>query len=848
MHRGTCSILVVWLALSLGGLSAADVTAADFGAAQAHFDAGEYEACNKIAAEAVEAGIWNVRWPMLLIRCQLTTGQYADALETFEAANKRFTFNALPLQIMGIEVYRMNNLQEQAEQERARIEGKIRQSLGRFMSKDSLLAIGRYLADQGEDARKILELFYDRVIESDPKFADAYVAATELALLKNDFKLAAENIETAIKLSPDDPQLYFLKAQAWEPTDPQQVEAALQIALDKNPKHIPSLLLLAERAIDGEQYADAEKRLAEILTINPRFPQAFAFRAVIAHLQGKEDLEKEERAAALEIWEQNPEVDHLIGRELSQKYRFAEGAEYQRQALVLQPSSSRIAFQLAQDLLHLGDDEAGWALVEQTQEQDPYNVVAFNLIKLHEALADYEVLEENGILLRMDKREAAIYGDQAMQLLQAAKSTLCAKYEVQPDKRVIVEIFPSQKDFAIRTFGLPGGEGYLGVCFGRLITANSPASQGAAPANWQSVLWHEFCHVATLEKTRNRMPRWLSEGISVYEERQQNPRWGEQMNPVYREWILGEELTPVSELSNAFLTPKSALHVQFAYYQSSLVVDFFVERYGLPALLKVLTDLGAGMPINEALQRHSGSLDALNAEFAAYAAEIANAYGPDVDWERPEQQPLDSDLANALLKESPNNYWVLRFLAKQAVSDQDAVAAGPHLDRLDELLPEDVSDGCATALRAELAQQVGDGPKERSYRQQLVDHRPADLVSLRRLAELAAEEEDWEAVRNAAEAILAVQPLLPDGHQWLADSGQESEQPADVVRGLQALSNLDPVDPAGLFFRWGEALLQIDQPAAAKRKLLIALEYAPRYRDAYRLLDTIPSEVEKESP
>ena len=63
------------------------------------------------------------------------------------------------------------------------------------------------------------------------------------------------------------------------------------------------------------------------------------------------------------------------------------------------------------------------------------------------------------------------------------------------------------------------------------------------------MLWHEFCHVVTLELTRNRMPRWLSEGISVYEERQANPAWGERMTPRYREWILTGRLTPLDEMS-----------------------------------------------------------------------------------------------------------------------------------------------------------------------------------------------------------------------------------------------------------------------------------------------------------
>ena len=130
----------------------------------------------------------------------------------------------------------------------------------------------------------------------------------------------------------------------------------------------------------------------------------------------------------------------------------------------------------------------------------------------------------------------------------------------------------------IRTFGLPGGDGFLGVCFGRVITANSPASRGNSPANWEAVLWHEFCHVVTLEKTRNKMPRWLSEGISVYEERQANSTWGQTMTPVYRQMILEGELTPVSRLSGAFLQPKSAMHLQFAYFESSLVVEFLIKR------------------------------------------------------------------------------------------------------------------------------------------------------------------------------------------------------------------------------------------------------------------------------
>ena len=103
----------------------------------------------------------------------------------------------------------------------------------------------------------------------------------------------------------------------------------------------------------------------------------------------------------------------------------------------------------------------------------------------------------------------------------------------------------------MRTFGLPGADGLLGVCFGSVITANSPASQGEDPSNWEAVLWHEFCHVVTLSKTHNKMPRWLSEGISVYEEEQENPTWGDALNPRYPRDDPGRRADPLEQAQRA---------------------------------------------------------------------------------------------------------------------------------------------------------------------------------------------------------------------------------------------------------------------------------------------------------
>ena len=106
----------------------------------------------------------------------------------------------------------------------------------------------------------------------------------------------------------------------------------------------------------------------------------------------------------------------------------------------------------------------------------------------------------------MDTREAELYGPRVLELLKRARNKLVAKYGVTLKDPVIVEVFPQQKEFAVRTFGLPGAEGLLGVCFGRVVTARSPASQGEHHSNWEAVLWHEFCHVVTLGKLETRCP------------------------------------------------------------------------------------------------------------------------------------------------------------------------------------------------------------------------------------------------------------------------------------------------------------------------------------------------------
>jgi hypothetical protein len=224
---------------------------------------------------------------------------------------------------------------------------------------------------------------------------------------------------------------------------------------------------------------------------------------------------------------------------------------------------------------------------------------------------------------------------------------------------VIVEIFPQKKEFAVRTFGLHGATGLLGVCFGSVITANSPASQGEDPSNWEAVLWHEFCHVVTLSKTRNKMPRWLSEGISVYEEEQENPTWGDALNPRFRALILGDKLTPLSAQLRV-LAPKSGLHLSSPTRNRPAAVPGRAIR--LPALKGCSTTWARGDDQREAARRTKMTLVQLDQDFAKFARGRPRASLPRATLGRRDRSWRHRADRGSWLEKHPKSFWGLRRL------------------------------------------------------------------------------------------------------------------------------------------------------------------------------------------
>ncbi|MCO6043176.1 tetratricopeptide repeat protein [Aeoliella sp. ICT_H6.2] len=815
---------------------APSILGATFRDAEKLFLAGEYEDCASMAAAEIEQGIRFEPWRHVKAKAEMALGRYAEARETVEEGITSYP-TSIEMRLLAHQVFRFNDKPQAAQTQLQQVANIVRTRLRRRASPDEQLAMGQFLLEQGADARQVLELCYDPVTKAFPSYVDGYLATARLALDKYDNRLAASTLQAVPETSRNHPDYHYLLARTFLSDNPERANEALDKALEINPRHTDSLLIVAEKLIDGEQYDEAHQTLAEVLKINPKHPQALAFEAVLANLEGEPDRERAQRKAALDSWSQNPEVDYTIGAKLSDKYRFAEGAAYQRRALAMDSSYLPARVQLAQDLLRLGDEAEGWQLIQQVFETDGYNVVAHNLVTLHDSLDDYRVLQNDSFRVRMPQHEAAIYGQRVLELLDEAKRVLCEKYEVELSGPVVVDIFANKNDFAVRTFGIPGADGFLGVCFGNVITANSPSALGADKSNWEAVLWHEFCHVVTLQKSHNKMPRWLSEGMSVYEELERDGGWGQTMNPTYRQFILDGQMAPLSELSSMFLAPESPMQLQFAYFESAMAVEYIVENYGVDSLKQMLDDLARGDSINETLVRHVAPLGKLDAEFRDYLLEQANQLGAKLDWEEATlPASADSEMIAQWLEDHPDNFYGLVRQAQALVQEEDWPAALEVAQRLRELIPEYTGAGNAYAVLARAYRELHDTAAEREALEAWAQRDGDAMDAYLRLIELGRTAEDWQLVAANARRMLAVDPLTPIPHRHLAEAAEQQGEPSAAIAAYRALLQFDTVNPVNAHYRLAQLLRDEGHTDQARREVLLALQDAPRFLDAHRLL------------
>ncbi len=119
--------------------------------------------------------------------------------------------------------------------------------------------------------------------------------------------------------------------------------------------------------------------------------------------------------------------------------------------------------------------------------------------------------------------------------------------------------------------------------------------------SWQATLWHELAHVFTLQLSDYRVPRWLTEGMSAYEEHRRQPAWGRELTLEFAARLSKDDTFELKKLTDSFRTPDIAL----AYFEASLVVEHLEAEHGVAGLRTLLLAYAAGAPTSRHLRRRS---------------------------------------------------------------------------------------------------------------------------------------------------------------------------------------------------------------------------------------------------
>lgn len=799
---------------------------------------GEYDLCVRVGQLARDRGLKSIEWRLIHLDALQALGRLQEVLD--ESASMLIAYpDDLRLLIRRLDAARGLGLKTEAEAILQAINQAARAKPASERDAEEWAALGRAAIVAGADAQKVITNYFQVAQKKDAKAEAPWLAEGRLALEKSDAGRAATVFRAGLKNHGETAALRHGLASALMNSDRAAVAENLTRALEINPHHEGALLLRAELAIGAEKFLEAEADIQRVLDLNDSSPLAWALRAAIASITTADAARVEAaRRSGLKRWDRNPEVDHHLGRVVSRAYRFAEGAAHQRQALAFDPSCLPAKLQLCNDLLRLGEEAEAFELAAAIRAVDGYNVLAHNLGTLEKQIAKYAEERTPHFTIKMPGREQPIYGPRAVALLEEAYAELGQRYQLPLPRTTLVEFFPSQQDFAIRTFGNLGGQGILGACFGSVVTMNSPGSLGHGRNNWESTLWHEFCHVITLTATRNRMPRWLSEGISVHEEGRRDPAWGMKMNADYREKVLAGLATPVSQLSQAFLTAKDGDDLMFAYFQAGEVVSWLVEKHGHEALLGIMRALAEGTRVNDAISQHALPIEAFEEAFARHLQTLAEGFGQEADWSEPELEdlnPADPESLAEFIDKNPRNLSALRRLLDLQMQASDWDKALVTADKLTALLPDDASEGSAWWAKARLHREKKQIVEETEVLRHLAARNSSALNTFLRLIELESETQSWPQVIEHAQRALALNPFLRTPNEALARAASALGDSSLAIIATRRLLSLDPPNPASLHHQLA-LLLRASEPEAARRHLLDALALAPRFRAAHELL------------
>ena len=648
---------------------------------------------------------------------------------------------------------------------------------------------------------------------------------------------ASKSYSEALALDEQWAPAHLGMARALLDTNPPDARAAAERAVEIDPDYLEAHLFLAQRDLDDRNQARARVSLDRALAINDQSLEARSLVAAVAYVEDRAGDFEAEVQRVLAINPVHGQVYRVAGNLTARNYRFEEAVTLVRRGLEIDPDDTRSYAELGMHLLRTGDELAARRALARSFAEDPFDIVTFNLLGMLDTLDEFETFEEGALVVRLHRDEAAVLKDYVLPLAQRALKDLSARYEFRPEGPILIEVFPRHDDFAVRNLGLPGMIGALGACFGKVVTLDSPRARTPGEFNWEATLWHELAHVITLQMSNQRVPRWLTEGLSTFEEKRARPDWARDQDLGFATALNEGNVLSLRDLNGGFSRPET---ISMAYFQASVLVEHIVDEYGESTIHELLRAYGDGLETEAALERVGLDFDTLQASFDA-AVEVGFGdlrramQGPD---ERMRELGPGDGLAvlRELVDEYPDSFPVQMALGHALRAGGETDAAKAAFEKAVTLAPMATGGSSPHVPLANIAAEQGDRTQAMAHLEAHLDHDHRDIDAARRLAALAEEAGDEARMRRAYELIIEVDPFDPLPHQALGRLAMAREDYDVAAREFEVTLAIGPLDRVAAHVDLAESHLAGGRPDEAKREVIAALEVAPTYERAQELL------------
>ena len=486
--------------------------------------------------------------------------------------------------------------------------------------------------------------FFRTAAELDPEFPAIRHRWGRLFLATHQADEAVRLFMEALELDEDYTQATLGIAAVATGRFEDRARTIVEEVMEADGEHLEAHLISARMSLELGAVASAREDLAEALRIAEAqdLPplEVYALHAAADVLEGRTESEWTDRALAYnpaygEIYA-TPAYYYLINR----RYREAVGLLFE--AVRIQPDLWSAHTELGVNLLRQNRVEEAQAHLALAYQGDPFSAQTVNTLRLIDSFENFQVLRRElpareteavpgldidpdvaadavadidpegetiaaapGMLLRLHNDEAPVLDRYVTDLVTDSIRTFTERYRFELQEDVVVELYPEHDDFAVRTLGLPG-IGLLGVAFGYLVAMDSPAGSREGEFHWGTTLWHEIAHIFTLEATGNLVPRWFSEGVSVFEEWSTGPLPGRHIPVRVLEAMADDRFLPVTELDGGFMRPTYEGQVIVSYTQAGLLCQYIAREWGQQGLADMLTAFAAGSNTAGAIRQGLG--------------------------------------------------------------------------------------------------------------------------------------------------------------------------------------------------------------------------------------------------